>query len=124
MKAKETGWLAEKIAAGFLGKKGYRILHTNYRTYIGEIDIIATSANELVFVEVRSKTGNCFGRPEESINQAKKKKLIALSRIYCQQHTDLPENYRIDIVAIMMDANGKATRIEHIINAIEANGFF
>jgi putative endonuclease len=118
MKRKELGALGEKLARDFLKKKGYRIRETNFRCREGEIDIIALKKGYLVFVEVRTKTSADFGSPEESVTFAKKEKLIASALTYLNSHRDLPSLWRIDFVAVELDQNGKATRIELIENAI------
>ncbi len=117
MKQKEVGATGEKLARGFLKKKGYRIRETNFRCPEGEIDIVAERKGYLVFVEVRTKSGSSFGSPEESVTAAKKEKLIATALSYLDSHRDLPDNWRIDFVGVELDENGKATRIELIENA-------
>ncbi|MBM3120154.1 MAG: YraN family protein [Chloroflexi bacterium] len=118
MKRRELGAIGEKLAKDFLKKKGYRIDETNFRCREGEIDIIARKKDYLVFVEVRTKTSAGFGSPEESVTSAKKEKLIASALAYLNSHKDLPESWRIDFVAVELDQNGKATRIELIENAV------
>jgi putative endonuclease len=118
MKRKELGNIGEKLARDFLKKKGYKIRDTNFRCRESEIDIVARKKDFLVFVEVRTKTGTGFGSPEESVTFAKKEKLIASALAYLSQHEDLPESWRIDFVAVELDNNGKAKRIELIENAI------
>ncbi len=118
MKQKEVGATGEKLARGFLKKKGYRIRETNFRCREGEIDIVAERKGYLVFVEVRTKTGSSFGSPEESVTAAKKEKLIATALSYLDSHQNLPDNWRIDFVGVELDQNGRATRIELIENAV------
>jgi len=118
MKQKEVGATGEKLARGFLKKKGYRIRQTNFRCREGEIDIVAERKGCLVFVEVRTKTGSSFGSPEESVTAAKKEKLIATALSYLDSHQNLPDNWRIDFVGVELDENGKAKRIELIENAV------
>ena len=117
MTRRDTGALGEKLARDFLKKRGYRIRETNYRCREGEIDIIARQRDYLVFVEVRTKTSLEFGSPEESITRAKMEKVIAVANHYCQTHDNLPELWRIDVVAIVLERKGKP-RIELIENAI------
>jgi len=119
MDRQEIGKLGEKEARKFLKKRSYRIRETNFRCSHGEIDIIAQKKDWLVFVEVRTKSNLDFGTPEESITQAKKKKLVALALTYTSTHQNLPPLWRIDVVAIELDDKGKPKRIEHIENAIE-----
>ncbi len=118
MKRSETGALGEKIARDFLKKKGYRIHETNFRCREGEIDIIAVKKDCLVFIEVRTKTSSSFGSPEESITLAKKEKLVASALNYIENHKNLPTSWRIDFVAVELDKDGRAVRIEIIENAI------
>jgi putative endonuclease len=115
---KETGALGEKLARDFLKKRGYRILETNYRCRRGEIDIVARHRDCLVFSEVRTKRNLAFGTPEESISSAKKSRMRAAAYYYLQTHRDLPESWRIDVVAVELGADGKPDRIEVIENAV------
>jgi len=124
MDRQEVGKLGEKAARKFLKKRGYRIRETNFRCPHGEIDIVAQQKDYLVFVEVRTKSNLDFGTPEESITQAKKKKLVALALTYTSTHQNLPSLWRIDVVAIELDDKGKTRRIELIENAIEQDSRF
>lgn len=118
MKRGDVGRLGEKLARGFLKKRGYRILETNYHGPEGEIDIIAKHKDYLVFVEVRTKTSLKFGSPEESVTGTKKKRLIATAYYYRQTHDNLPQLWRIDFVAVRLDQKGKLSCIELIENAV------
>jgi len=124
MDRQEVGKLGEKAARKFLKKRGYRIREVGFRCPRGEIDIIAQQKDYLVFVEVRTKSNLDFGTPEESITQAKKKKLVALALTYTSTHQNLPSLWRIDVVAIELDDKGKPKRIEHIENAVEQSPRF
>jgi putative endonuclease len=119
MNRRDTGNLGEKIACDFLGNNGYRIIETNYRCRGGEIDIVAQLREILVFVEVRTKKSHYFGTPEESITPTKKEHLRAAAVHYEQNHANLPPAWRIDVVAIQMNSNGKVCRVEIIENAVE-----
>jgi len=118
MDRKTTGKQGEILAQNYLKKKGYRILETNYRSRYGEIDIVARHKNALVFFEVRTKRSHAFGSPEESITETKASHLRAVAYHYIQTHGKLPESWRIDFIAVELDGDGKATRIEIIENAI------
>ncbi len=119
MKRKSTGVLGEKLAQGFLKKKGYSILETNYRCREGEIDIIARQKDCLIFIEVRTKSNLEFGTPEESITETKMRHLEQAAQHYRQNHDKLPDLWRIDLVAVELDSNNKLKRIDLIENAIE-----
>ncbi len=118
MKRKDTGALGEKLALDFLRKRGYAVVETNFRTNSGEIDIIARKGDFLVFVEVRTKTSSIFGSPEESVTPLKKEHLIAVANQYIEKHENLPELWRIDLVALELNHRGQPTRIELIENAV------
>ena len=124
MDRQEVGRLGEEAARKFLKKRGYRIRETGFRCPHGEIDIVAQHKDYLVFVEVRTKSSLDFGTPEESITQAKKKKLIASALTYTSTHQKLPSLWRIDVVVIELDDKGKTKRIELIENAIEQDTRF
>jgi len=118
MKRRDTGILGEKLARDFLKKRGYRIWEANYRCPEGEIDLIAQHKDSLVFIEVRTKRSLEFGSPEESITPAKRERLRAVTSYYQQTHSNLPQLWRIDVVAIELDKKGKPSRIELIENAV------
>jgi putative endonuclease len=117
---KRLGRAGESIAADYLRRRGYTILEMNYRRPVGEMDIVARDGEWLAFVEVRTRRGRAFGTPEESITPAKQQKLIELAQTYLQEHelSDVP--WRIDVVAVEMDRQGKLQRINLIENAVVA----
>ena len=118
MKRQDTGTLGEKMAAGFLKKQGYHILQTNYRCPEGEVDIVARHKDCLVFVEVRAKRSSAFGSPEESITPVKMDRLRRVAAHYRQTHDDIPDSWRIDVVAVEIDRQNRPLRIEIIENAV------
>jgi putative endonuclease len=114
-----TGIQGEKLASRFLVERGYHIIETNYRCRNGEIDIVASKDDYLVFLEVRTKRSNLFGTPEESVTVTKKEHLRAVANQYRETHAGLPSSWRIDFVAVELDRAGQPKRIELIENAIE-----
>ncbi len=118
MTRKETGILGEKLAKDFLKKRGYRVIELNYRCRWGEIDIVSHRKDCLIFIEVRTKTSRAFGTPEESITAAKRARMRRTAEHYYQSHDKLPESWRIDLVAVELDKQGKPRRIEVIENAV------
>ena len=113
------GDFGERVAASHLEAKGYEILERNWAIKEGEIDLIASKGDDLVFVEVRSRQGRSMGTPEESITGRKAQHLRAVVAAYTQQHPEAPPNLRIDAVVIELDAKGRVLRVEQIENAIE-----
>jgi putative endonuclease len=115
---KATGILGEELAGRFLLERGYQLIDRNYRTREGEVDIVATKDNCLVFFEVRTKRNRAFGTPEESITAKKMEHLRAAANKYIENHVNLPQSWRIDVVCIELDKKGQPERIEVIENAI------
>jgi putative endonuclease len=115
----EVGRRGEEIARALLRSRGYRILDTNVRGRFGEIDIVARKDRCHVFVEVRARTGDGYGTPEESITQRKRDRMVACALDYVARHGELHDApWRIDVVAVEMDDQGHRTRAEVIESAV------
>ncbi len=101
MKGKR-GWgeAGEDYASLLLRKKGYIILQKNFRSKLGEIDIIAKEADTLVFVEVKTRWSRKYGFPEEAVNAYKLQKIKRVAEFYLLTHPTAPRKIRIDVVAI------------------------
>jgi putative endonuclease len=119
VKRKETGDLGEQLARQFLKKKGYRIIETNYRCCMGEIDIVAMQKKCLVLVEVRTKSNPNYGSPEESITNTKALHMERTAEYYRQEHPRSPPEWRVDLIAIELDASGKLLRLEQLESVLE-----
>ncbi len=118
MKRQVVGRWGEDAAAAFLQSQGYQVLERNWRCHgLGEVDLVARRDDCLVFVEVRARRTSTYGAPEESLTPVKRQRMISLAEAYAEQH-DWEGNYRIDVIALEMDAQGRLTRREHIENAI------
>ena len=117
---RSLGRRGEELAAGYLEKKGYRILQRNYRSGAGEMDIVAQDGDCLVFVEVRTRSTKEYGTPEESITPSKAQRLIEVAQGYLQEQGDSAREWRIDLVAI--DWSGDSYRLQHMANAVTADG--
>lgn len=115
----KVGQMGEQAARDYLEKQGYSIIETNYRCKLGEIDIIARDGEMVVIVEVRTKTGLAFGRPEESINRDKARKLNRLALQYIQANYHREISSRIDLIAVMIEKNsGLVKDVKHIKNIL------
>ena len=119
MERKPLGDLGEQLAKDYLKKKGYKLIETNYRCHSGEIDIVAKQKNCLVFVEVRTKSTQVYGSPEESLSPTKQTHMKKCAYYYLQNHKKLPENWRIDLVAVELDSFNKPVRIDILENPVE-----
>jgi len=115
IKALTIGSLGETIARSYLKKKGYKIIEQNYKTKYAEIDIIAEHKKMCVFIEVKTKAGERFGTPEETLEQKKIHKLVKNAHAYTARK-GYQGLYRIDAVCIVLDENGKPQRISHYQN--------
>lgn len=114
---KALGSKGEDLAIQFLKKKGYRIIYRNYKTSVGEIDIIARDGNTIVFVEVKTRTDDSFGYPFEAVNKKKRQKLKNLALLYLKRQVR-ESPVRFDVLSIFY-ADGKEQKIEHIKDAFE-----
>jgi putative endonuclease len=118
-KRKTLGNRGEWLAAQRLESLGYTIRTRNWRCPVGELDIVAEKDGVLIFVEVRTRHGDKFGTPEESINKRKQAKLLETSQTYLEEHHAEDRNWRIDVVAIEIGKRNEVVRMDVIENAIE-----
>ena len=111
---RKLGQQGEEIATGYLRQQGYDILARNWRCPVGELDIVAREGEILTFVEVRTRRGDRFGGPEESITLAKQAKLVELAQTYLKDAGLEDEAWRIDVVAIELGQRGEVKRLNLI----------
>ena len=89
----------ESLAAEYLRKKHYELVGVNYRCRFGEIDIIAENKKYLVFVEVKLRKSDAYGRGAEAVDARKQEKLRTSAQLYLMEHpTDLQP--RFDVVEV------------------------
>lgn len=117
MKTSALGSEGEEVAVRFLKKKGYDIIARNYKTPIGEIDIIARDGDTIVFVEVKTRTNDIFGYPFEAVNQNKRRKLKNLALLYLKKQRK-EFHVRFDVISIFRGQDNHK-ELEHIIDAFE-----
>lgn len=96
------GKLGEDLACQYLEKQGYKILERNFEARQGEIDIIALDKNELVFIEVKTRTNINYGKPAEAVNNNKQKHLIKTVEYYLYSRKLENEFVRIDVIEIYL----------------------
>jgi putative endonuclease len=111
---KSLGSKGEDIAVSYLKKKGYKILHRNYKTPIGEADIIVRDKGRIIFVEVKARSSDAFGQPFEAVNYRKQEKLRKIA-IYYLKHNKIELPVRFDVVSII-SRNGNA-EVNHMVEA-------
>ncbi|MGE5334595.1 MAG: YraN family protein [Nitrososphaerota archaeon] len=112
------GNAGERLAAGWLEARGFRVLARNWRCAYGELDVIAEERDELVFVEVKTRRGAAHGAPEEAITASKRAHLIAAAQCYLAEHQREEQPYRIDVVAVQLDSQGRLSDVRHYRSAI------
>ena len=114
MQSNTYGKRSEIIASDFLKEKGYKIIQTNYKNKIGEIDVIAQDGDCLVFVEVKARLSQKFGHPLDAIDERKQQKIHAIASLYMVEKRKYGKPCRFDAISILGLENSEIT---HIINA-------
>ena len=115
---KTFGNLGEDAAVKYLKKKRYIILERNFNVHGGEIDIIAKKGDYVIFVEVKTRSGEEYGSGLEAVNYTKQQRIKKASQVYLMRLGDVPA--RFDVVAVNGFMDGKKFKteeIEHIENA-------
>jgi putative endonuclease len=97
--AQRSGGEAELAAAAYLARHGLAILARNYRTRLGEVDVIAREGEVLVFVEVRLRSGSRFGGALASVTAHKQRRIAAAANLYLRQFPRAPR-CRFDVIAL------------------------
>ncbi|MBW2646555.1 MAG: YraN family protein [Deltaproteobacteria bacterium] len=111
---RSLGKRGEDLAVSYLKKNGYKIIEQNYRSKLGEIDIIAREDGTLAFIEVKTRYTNRFGGPKGAITQKKKRKVSMVALEYLKKTKQMGHKARFDVVAIHI---GPDPIIELIKNA-------
>lgn len=114
---KESGTLGESLAADYLKKNGYKIIERNYYTKLGEIDIIAKDKDCLCFVEVKTRTNDNKGLPEEAVSRAKIRKISQNVLTYLKQKRINDCDMRFDVVGVIFDNQAQEFQINLIKDA-------
>lgn len=109
---RRLGLDGEKLSVKYLKRQGYKILERNFRIRSGEIDIVARDGNQLVFVEVKTRSSNNQEFLRASVNRSKEKRIIKTASYYLGKQKYSGLTGRFDVIFIIYD-NGKA-KIEHI----------
>jgi putative endonuclease len=111
---KETGRLGEELALSYLFGQGYGLLARNYRCMLGEIDLIVSKGELIVFVEVRSLRSSRFGIPQESVRSAKQDRVRRVAQHYLKGQAQWDRPLRFDVVAIVIGSNDQVVTLNHI----------
>ena len=115
------GKIGENLVCQYLKKRNYLILERNFRSYKGEIDVIAwdTKQKELVFIEVKTRSNLKYGNPAEAVTKNKKHHILEVAKYYCYKNkmTEIP--IRLDIIEVYL--NNSNYKINHIKKAFYNN---
>ena len=121
-----TGPLGERLAAEFLEAKGYAVLDRNFRFMREEVDLVCFAPEDrpggggwIVFVEVKTRRGTGFGRPEEAVDEAKQRAIMRVAEAYLHERRLVNALCRFDVVAVLLGSG--PPQIEHFENAF---GYF
>lgn len=117
MARKNLGKYGEDLACDYLRSKGYTVLERNYKIKIGELDIIARQADLLVCVEVKTRKSLSYGYGLESITWKKRQTIRKLAEYYYAVLREPGLKVRIDVIDILLDAEGSLQQLRHIENA-------
>ncbi len=110
------GIIGEQAATEYILKQGYVLLEKNWSRQKSEIDIIAMHQDVMVFIEVKARTSDGYGSPEQTVD-AKKEKLMAQGAAVYMQEAGHEWSIRFDVIAILLDSAGLVVRLEHFQDA-------
>jgi len=108
----------EDIAAKYLRRQGFKVIKQNYRCRLGEIDIIARDGEELVFIEVKTRTSHSCGHPAQAVDRRKQGQLVKAAQTFMTETKQHDSPARFDVVAIQLEED-MAAEIDHIRNAFD-----
>lgn len=109
------GRSGEDLAASFLSRLGYRIVTRNFRSSVGELDLVAEKEGEVVFVEVRARASAGAGAALESVGRLKRRRIILAARVFLAANRLGGRPVRFDVIAV----GGSGQEIRHEINAFQ-----
>lgn len=102
-----------------LDSKGYQVLERNFRTPYGEIDLVALKDECLLFIEVKTRSSQVFGYPEQAVDSRKGLHLVQCAEWYMQNNPAAATSYRIDVVALTVNPkNWDEYSLEWFENAV------
>ncbi len=118
------GEVGENYTAKFLKKNKYQILERNIRNKYSEIDIIAENKEYIIFVEVKTRTGEGATRPADAVNYRKQQMIIKAAKYYLTYTNPSAKQPRFDVSEVFLTDNGKPYKINYIENAFIQGGSY
>ena len=108
----QLGKMGEAVAARYLQAKGYSIIERNFRCALGEIDIVAKHAGELVFVEVKTRTTQDVARPGDAVTPSKQAHIAKAGEVYLLRKVKGQWRCRFDVVEVLMTPRGQVLQVD------------
>ncbi len=122
MSNQSLGLAGEEAAASFLKSKGYRILKRNFKCRLGEVDIVARDNETYCFVEVKTRSSEDFGLPQEAVSRQKQAQISKAALHYLKTRKLFEKSARFDVVSVLYREN--TPQIDLIENAFELDAHF
>ncbi len=125
MTSKQIGDRGETLAAEYLAAQGYRIMDQNYRYERAEVDLVCFDPDaenrrgEIVFIEVKTRSGLGFGAPEDAVTDDKQQHIVRAAQAYLYERQLEGAPVRFDVVSVVLN-QGDAPAIEHFKDAFWA----
>lgn len=116
------GRFGEIIVENYLSGYGYAVISRNFKTHYGEIDLIAQKGDEILFCEVKTRTGSDFGYPEEAVDRRKVSHLLSAVNYYLQSE-QWDRFWRLDVISVEINKARKTAKIKWFKNVSEDFSF-
>lgn len=114
MISQKIGKMGEDLALKYLAQLGYKILKRNFKSKLGEIDIIAKDKEEIVFIEVKTRTNNKYGKPAEAVNKIKKEHIKNAGIYYIYSNKLNNKSIRFDVIEVYLASKNYIHHIKQI----------
>jgi putative endonuclease len=115
------GKTGERLACRFLMRKGYEIIERNFKTPLGEIDLIAKKGCLLIFIEVKTRATDFFGPPYLAVTKRKIVHIVKSARYFLKTKKALMSPWRIDVVSVELNAHGTIKDVELFENVYQGD---
>jgi putative endonuclease len=109
------GELGERIAERWLRRDGWVVVNRRFRNGRRDIDLVVRREQTVAFVEVKARKGGDFGGPVEAVNWRKQRELTRSAQVWIDRHGQPAEDYRFDVVGVLLD--GGRVRVRHVPGA-------
>lgn len=113
----DSGRTGEMLAARYLEREGFQIVARNVRIRSGELDLVARDGAETVFVEVKTRIGDGDLAPDAAVTSVKLERLGRLAELYLRDVGTPDADWRVDVVAIVLERSGRVVSIDHLRGA-------